>query len=128
MAREHAGTINARYLAPPATALAVAAGTLAGLAGAITGSPVLLAAGFAVPALYVTGILAITTTAARALPRRALTRLPAALITMHLSWGAGFLASPRGLADPPPAEGQARPDPPGTLRAPASSSQSSTAG
>lgn len=84
VAREHAGTVNARYLAPPAAALAFTAGTLAGLVGVITGSPVLLAAGFAVPALYIAGILAVTATAARALPRRALAWLPAALITMHL--------------------------------------------
>jgi hypothetical protein len=115
LAREHAGTVNARYLAPPATALAVTAGTLAGLAGVIIGSPVLLAAGFAVPALYTAGILAVTMPAARELPRRALAWLPAALITMHLSWGAGFLASPRGLAGPPPAEGKTPENPPGTL-------------
>ncbi len=33
MARQHAGTINLRYLAPPLAVTAVAAGTLAGLAG-----------------------------------------------------------------------------------------------
>jgi len=117
VAREHPGTINARYLAPPAVTVAVTAGTLAGLAGVISGSPVLLAAGFAVPALYIAGILTVTTTAAREISRRAQAWLPAALITMHMSWGAGFLASPRGLAGPPPAEGKAPENPPGALRA-----------
>lgn len=72
VARDHAGTVNARYLAPPTTALAVTAGVLAGLARVTIGSPVPLAAGSAVPALYVAGILAVTAVAGRALPRRAL--------------------------------------------------------
>jgi succinoglycan biosynthesis protein ExoA len=100
VAREHAGTINARYLAPPAVTLAVTAGTAAGLTGAIVQSPALLAAGLAVPALYAAGILAVTVTAARELPGRALALLPAVLATMHLCWGAGFLTSPRGLTSP----------------------------
>ncbi len=49
VARQHAGTINLRYLAPPTAVLALAAGTLAGLGGAVFG-PGWLMAGFIVPA------------------------------------------------------------------------------
>jgi GT2 family glycosyltransferase len=103
VARQHAGTINLRYLAPPVTLLAIAAGLAAGLDGLADRFtdhlPTLgwLMLGFLVPALYLAGILAVTATAARALARPALARLPAALITMHLSWGLGFLISPRRL-------------------------------
>jgi len=111
VARQHAGTINLRYLAPPVTLLAIAAGLaagLAGLAGELTGHPALgwLMLGFLVPALYLAGILAVTATAARALAWPVLARLPVALITMHLSWGLGFVISPRSLVP-----GHARPAP-----------------
>jgi GT2 family glycosyltransferase len=109
VARQHQGTINLRYLAPPAVLTAMLAGTLAGIAGlgalaAGTGGlvPVLLAAGFAVPAIYLLGVLAVTATAARKLPGRALACLPLVLVTMHVCWGAGFLTSPRRLV---PVEG-----------------------
>jgi len=99
VSRQHAGTINLRYLAPPVTLLAIAAGLAAGLAGLLTGQPALgwLMLGFLVPALYLAGILAVTATAARSLAWPALARLPAALITMHLAWGLCFLTSPRSL-------------------------------
>jgi cellulose synthase/poly-beta-1,6-N-acetylglucosamine synthase-like glycosyltransferase len=104
VARLHASTISPRYLAPPAAVLAMLLGSLAGLAGLLAlvsgaGSwwPWLLLAGFAVPVLYVLGVLAVTATAARTLPGPALAFLPVVLATMHLSWGAGFLTSPRQL-------------------------------
>jgi len=116
VARQHAGTINLRYLAPPVTLLAIAAGLaagLAGLAGQLTGQPALgwLMLGFLVPALYLAGVLAVTATAARTLARPALIRLPAALIAMHLSWGLGFLTSPRSLV---PGHARSRLPPPGS--------------
>ena len=46
----------------------------------------------------------VTGRAVRDLPARALARLPAALVTMHVSRGAGFLTSPRRLLP-----GRARP-------------------
>ena len=101
--RQHTGTINLRYLAPPVTLLAIAVGLVAGLAGLVGTVTGLLPAtdwlmlGFLVPALYLAGILAVTATAARSLARPALARLPVALVTMHLAWGAGFLTSPRSL-------------------------------
>jgi succinoglycan biosynthesis protein ExoA len=101
--RQHTGTINLRYLAPPVTLLAIAVGLVAGLAGLVGTVTGLLPAtdwlmlGFLVPALYLAGILAVSATAARSLARPALACLPVALVTMHLAWGAGFLTSPRSL-------------------------------
>jgi succinoglycan biosynthesis protein ExoA len=103
VAREHAGTINLRYLAPPLALSAVAAGTAAGLVGLFAGvagpAPALawLTAGFVLPAGYLAGLLGITALASRSLPPKTTARLPVVLATMHMFWGAGFLTSPRGL-------------------------------
>jgi succinoglycan biosynthesis protein ExoA len=97
VARQHAGTINLRYLAPPVTVLAMALGLVAGLVGLTASALSWLSLGFLVPAAYLAGILAVTAFAARAVSRRVLLSLPAALVTMHVSWGLGFLTSPRSL-------------------------------
>jgi succinoglycan biosynthesis protein ExoA len=104
IARQHAGTINMRYLAPPAAVAAVAAGTvvgLAGVAGLAAGAPGiwprLLTIGFAAPFGYAAGVVAVATSATRQLSPRAAARLPIALATMHMCWGTGFLTSPRSL-------------------------------
>ncbi len=104
VARQHAGTINPRYLAPPGAVLAMLTGALigvAGLAGLAVGSgwiwPVLAIAGLAVPAMYLAGVLAVTASALRLLRPPVAVRLPLALATMHVCWGAGFLTSPRSL-------------------------------
>jgi hypothetical protein len=103
VSRQHSGTINLRYLAPPVTLLVIAAGLVAGLvglAGGVIGSwPALswLTLGFLAPAAYLAGIMAVTAAAARALAGPALARLPAALATMHMAWGLGFLTSSRSL-------------------------------
>ena len=101
--RQHAGTVNLRYLAAPAAALAITAGVAAGLVGLAGGvfgpwpALELLTLGFVVPAAYLAGVLTVTLAAARSLARPALARLPAALATMHMAWGLGFLTSPRSL-------------------------------
>jgi succinoglycan biosynthesis protein ExoA len=106
VARQHSGTINPRYLAPPAAVLVMVAGLLAGLAGlgwlldgAAGLGPTLTACGFAIPALYAAGIVAVAAAAATARRLRpgVAARLPAALATMHVAWGLGFLTSPRSL-------------------------------
>jgi succinoglycan biosynthesis protein ExoA len=101
VAREHAGTINLRYLAPPIAVAGVMAGTLLGLAGvgglAAGGWPGWLTLGFVLPAGYLAGVVALAARAGRQLPPRAASRVPAALATMHMCWGAGFLTSPRSL-------------------------------
>jgi succinoglycan biosynthesis protein ExoA len=104
VSRQHAGTINLRYLAPPVAVAAVAAGSaggltgLAGIAAGATGSwPALLTLGFAVPLCYLGAVAAIAVRASRQLPANAAARLPLALTTMHMCWGSGFLTSPRSL-------------------------------
>lgn len=106
VSRQHPGTINLRYLAPPTAVLAMAAGLLAGVAGlaglaGLAGGgaawPGWLALGFVVPGAYLAGVLGVTAAAARDLPARTLARLPVALATMHVAWGTGFLTSPRSL-------------------------------
>ncbi|HET7305611.1 MAG TPA: glycosyltransferase family 2 protein, partial [Segeticoccus sp.] len=84
VARTHAGTINARYLAAPAALLGIVVGA---------------AGGFAAPVLWLLpgGYFALTTvgglTATGDLTLRERLLLPAILPTMHLSWGWGFLSS-----------------------------------
>jgi GT2 family glycosyltransferase len=104
VARQHPGTINLRYLAPPAAVALITAGTLAGLAGlaglasgAVGPWPALLTAGFAAPLLYGAGVVAVAAAAARQVRPAVAARLPAVLATMHVCWGIGFLTSPRGL-------------------------------
>jgi glycosyltransferase involved in cell wall biosynthesis len=101
VSREHAGTINLRYLAPPVVVALVAAGTLAGLAGlaglAAGAWPEWLTIGFVLPAGYLAGIVTVAAWAARRLPPGVASRVPIALATMHMCWGAGFLTSPRSL-------------------------------
>src|SRR5262249_61873848 len=61
VSRQHAGTINLRYLAPPLTLLAIAVGLVAGLDGLLDKvtdllpTPGWLMLGFVVPALYLAG-------------------------------------------------------------------------
>jgi succinoglycan biosynthesis protein ExoA len=111
VSRQHPGTINLRYLAPPLAVGAMAAGTLAGLAGlgglaSGTGGtwPAVATAGLAVPVLYAGGVVTVAVAAAGRLGPTVASRLPLVLGTMHISWGIGFLTSPRSLV---PGYGQA---------------------
>ncbi|WP_276314446.1 glycosyltransferase family 2 protein [Streptomyces sp. Z26] len=90
VARYHSGSINLRYLAPPAALCAIAAGAVVGAA--------VTPWGFAVPVGYLAAITAGSLPAGRGLPFGARVRIPVALATMHMSWGWGFLTSPRKLA------------------------------
>jgi glycosyltransferase involved in cell wall biosynthesis len=87
--REHRGTANARYLAPPVAVLAVTAGTVVGVAA---WRPALV-----VPLGYAAGVLGGSAVIGRDLPARARALLPLVLTTMHFSWGVGFLTSRRSL-------------------------------
>lgn len=92
VAREHKGSINLRYLAPPAAVIGVATGTVVGLKW----RPALLAPlGYA--ALVTAGGL--QASAGRSAAVRF--RMPLVLATMHMSWGLGFLTS-RVQLDPQP--------------------------
>ncbi len=104
--RQHPGTVNLRYLAPPVAVAAVVGGLLSGLAGlagralGARGWPAHLAGGFVLPLGYAATTAAVAGRASRELPGPVAARLPVALATMHLCWGTGFLTSPRGLAGP----------------------------
>jgi succinoglycan biosynthesis protein ExoA len=101
--REHPETASFRYLAPPGAAAAVAAGTVAGLAGlgalaaGASAGWAWLTAGFAIPVLYLAGITVGSVMLSRNVKPNVRIRLPGVLAIMHLSWGAGFLLSPPGL-------------------------------
>ncbi|MFL6112902.1 MAG: glycosyltransferase family 2 protein [Catenulispora sp.] len=95
--RTHPGTANFRYLAPPGALLAVATGTVVGLAG-LTGGPAVAVLGFLVPVGYFGALTAGALYESRGLPAGVRARLPLVLATMHGSWAYGFLTSPARLA------------------------------
>jgi len=85
--RNHKGTVNFRYLAPPVTLIAC---LLSLIAGSFFGSLYFLPlAGYLLGNLL--GSIVIGKTPMEKL------MLPAVLATMHFSWGAGFLTSPKNL-------------------------------
>jgi hypothetical protein len=96
VSRTHRGTINPRYLAPPVALVGVAAGAGLGAAAAVTRRGA-LAWGLVLPAGYGAVVAAGTALAGRRLPPAAALRLPLVLPTMHLSWGWGFLTSPKSI-------------------------------
>lgn len=89
VARQHKGTINLRYLAPPAAVVGVVGGCAAGAAG--------YRPAFAIPGAYVAGVLGAALLSGRGLTPAARAWLPLVYAGMHLPWGLGFLTSPRGL-------------------------------
>ncbi|MFD0887629.1 ExoA family glycosyltransferase [Streptosporangium algeriense] len=91
VARTHEGTINMRYLAPPAAVLAILLGLVV--------SPFFWP-GLLLPGGYLAAILAGSALTGSGMPAAALLRLPLVYMTMHMSWGWGFLTSPRSLAKP----------------------------
>jgi succinoglycan biosynthesis protein ExoA len=97
--RRHEGTVNLRYLAPPLALTGVVAGSLLAAAG--------VTAGAVLPLGYVAVVAAGSAVEGRGLTPAAWVRLPLATATMHLTWGAGFLTSPRrlGAEDGPGAAG-----------------------
>ncbi|MBW8794682.1 MAG: glycosyltransferase family 2 protein [Streptomyces sp.] len=90
VARYHEGSINLRYLAPPTALCAIAAGVVAGA--------LVTPFAFVVPGGYLAAIVAGSLPAGKGLPLKARLQIPVALATMHMSWGYGFLTSPRSLA------------------------------
>jgi len=87
VSRKHTGTINYRYLAPPVALV----GTIISLVTGLLVSPWLF-----VPAGIYVGF---TVLAGIALGKGLLEKLllPAVLFTMQMSWGAGFITSPKSL-------------------------------
>ncbi|GAA3130595.1 hypothetical protein GCM10020001_060780 [Nonomuraea salmonea] len=92
VARTHEGTINLRYLAPPAAVLAMLLGLVV--------SPI-FPLGLIIPGGYLLAIVAGSVLTGGGLPMSARLRLPLVYATMHCSWGWGFLTSPKKLSRPP---------------------------
>ena len=87
VSRNHKGTINFRYLAPPATVAVTALSLVLG---------VTLNAIFFLPAgMYLLGNVVGSFVIGKNLKEKI--ALPIILTTMHFSWGIGFITSPRDL-------------------------------
>ena len=84
VSRTHKGTINLRYLAPPFTVIGTTTSLLAGLVNPL----------FLIPA-GVYGAFLILASAKIGKSFRERIYLPAILLTMHFSWGVGFITSTR---------------------------------
>lgn len=87
ISRQHRSTVNFRYLAPPFTVVA----NLLSLLLSILFSPIFLIPSLIYLALVVVGGIVI----AKKLIDRLL--MPIVLVTMHISWGIGFITSPKNL-------------------------------
>jgi succinoglycan biosynthesis protein ExoA len=88
VSRRHQGTINYRYLAPPFTVVATSLSIILGIT---------LSSLFLVPALiYSVFILGASIIIGKSMGE--IVCLPTILLTMHISWGLGFLTSPKSLA------------------------------
>lgn len=92
--RRYPDTVSLRYLAPPVAVSALAAGTIAGIAGSLTGSSS-LKLGYLAPATYATAVAVGGWLTAKREPVAVKARVPLVLATMHCSWGVGFLTSRR---------------------------------
>jgi glycosyltransferase involved in cell wall biosynthesis len=87
VSRNHKGSVNFRYLAPP-TALAI---NVISIILGVAANPLLL-----IPvATYLTSIIFGSLIIGKGLLEKLI--LPAILATMHMVWGAGYLFSPKGL-------------------------------
>lgn len=88
VSRHHEGTINYRYLVPPFTVLVNVLSLILGILVSII---------FLLPVfIYVLFILLASLVIGKSLGE--ILSLPLILLTMHLSWGTGFLTSPKSLA------------------------------
>ncbi len=88
VSRRHQGTINYRYLAPPFTVVGTSLSIFLGL---------LVWPIFYIPAIiYAVFILGASVIIGKSVGE--IVCLPTILLTMHISWGFGFLTSPKSLA------------------------------
>ena len=88
VSRRHEGTINYRYLAPPFTVIGVSSSLILGA----TISSILF-----LPALAY-GLFILIASARLGKSIAEFVSLPLILLTMHMTWGIGFLTSPKSLA------------------------------
>jgi succinoglycan biosynthesis protein ExoA len=104
VARRYPETVNLRYLAAPVVTAVNAAGLLVGLAGVVAaaagagGFAPYLGFGLVVPLTYAAGVTGVALAFASDQPAGVRARVPLVLAAMHMSWGAGYLTSPRRLA------------------------------
>jgi succinoglycan biosynthesis protein ExoA len=87
VSRRHLGTVNFRYLAPPAAVALI----LLSIILAVTTHPYFIIIAATYLLLVILGSIRI----GKGWSERAL--LPLIIVTMHMSWGIGFLTSPRRL-------------------------------
>jgi succinoglycan biosynthesis protein ExoA len=89
VARKHKGTVNFRYLAPPVALVLNISSLIAGI---------LINTLFFIPLMvYLILIILSSLIIGRNLYEKL--SLPSVLLTMHMSWGFGFLTSPKNLID-----------------------------
>ncbi|GAB47087.1 glycosyltransferase family 2 protein [Mobilicoccus pelagius] len=93
VAARHEGTINLRYLAPPAMVVGTTAATILGLASRRT------RLALALPAAYAAAVTVGGALISRGEAPETRLRTPLVLATMHWCWGLGFLTSPKKLRD-----------------------------
>jgi glycosyltransferase involved in cell wall biosynthesis len=87
VSREHKGTVNYRYLAPPIALLVNLFSLLLGIT---------LSSIFFIPVLaYLISIILSSLVIGKSIYEKV--SLPSVLITMHMAWGFGFLTSPKHL-------------------------------
>ena len=101
----HPDTASFRYLAAPVVTALVGLGVLLGLGGLLGLAPGArplgwLALGLLLPLGYAAGVLGATALIGRGLGHRSRLLLPFVVMTMHLSWGSGFLRSVPRAARP----------------------------
>ncbi|HVT20530.1 MAG TPA: glycosyltransferase family 2 protein [Mycobacteriales bacterium] len=89
--RTHKGSVNLRYLAPPTALLGVVAG--------IVLSTFVSLWGLTLPLGYLALVIGGAVVTGRGLPARARLIEPVVLVTMHMSWAAGFLTSRRAVEE-----------------------------
>lgn len=88
VARQHRGTLNLRYLAPPVALAGIVLGLVVGF---------FFWPAWLVPGGYLAAILVASVPLGSGLPAASRLAVPVALATMHMAWGAGFITSPPGL-------------------------------
>jgi hypothetical protein len=81
-----------RYFAPPSAVIGLIVGTVLGALGLLLHN--WLALGFIAPVIYLAAIKLVSLNALRQVPFSVAVRIPIVLVTMHMSWGWGFLTSP----------------------------------
>jgi hypothetical protein len=94
--RQHPQTVSVRYLAPPAAVVGLAGSALFAAVGALAGWKHAWL-GIVPSAAYAGAVTAGGWVISRGEPASVRVRVPVALATMHMSWGVGFLTSPRDL-------------------------------